>query len=110
LRFQIPSRSICTAAGTRRASESISAKVCSVAAIEFAPGVLRTRIPASVAAATSIASTPTPARATTESFGPAASSSRSDDQPVRDGQRGGERLARLADLRVDLDPGIAQHG
>jgi hypothetical protein len=77
LRSQTPSRSCCTADGVRRASESISANVCSVAAIVFAPGVFSTRIPASVAASTSIESTPAPARATTARRGPAASSSRS---------------------------------
>ena len=77
LRSQRPARIEATASGVWRASDNISAKVCSVAASVFAPGVLSTTMPASVAAGTSIASTPTPARATTVSFGPYASSARS---------------------------------
>ena len=77
LRSQRPARVDATASGMRRTSASSNANVNSVAAIVFAPGVLRTTIPASVAAATSIASTPTPARATTARCGPAASNSRS---------------------------------
>ena len=45
-RSQRPSRSDCTACGMLRASESIKPKVCSVAEIVFAAGVLSTTTPA----------------------------------------------------------------
>ena len=76
-RSQRPSRSDCTACGMCRASEIIKPKVSSTAESVFAAGVFSTTTPASVAAGTSIESTPTPARATTVSCGPAASKSRS---------------------------------
>jgi hypothetical protein len=59
-----------SAAGTRRSSASSSAKVCSVAEVTLAVGALTTRMPSSVAAATSTLSTPMPARPTTSGRGP----------------------------------------
>ncbi len=64
-----PARTEADACGMCRASASSSAKVCSVAAIVFAAGVLTTTMPACVAASTSMASTPTPARPTTRMRG-----------------------------------------
>ena len=52
---------VSSAAGILRAIESIIAIVCSVAAIVLPPGELMTIMPRSVAAFTSMLSTPTPA-------------------------------------------------
>src|SRR5690349_20455466 len=62
LRFHSPAFIEASASGTRRASESRRAKVCSVADIRLAVDALTTRMPSSVAAATSTLSTPMPAR------------------------------------------------
>ena len=62
LRSHAPACIVASAAGILRASESIIAIVCSVAAIVLPPGELMTMIPRSVAAFTSMLSTPTPAR------------------------------------------------
>ena len=59
------------ACGMLRASESIMAIVCSVAARVFPSGALATMIPCRVAASISILSTPTPARPMNFSFLPA---------------------------------------
>ena len=68
-------RRLASARGRWRSSASITASVCSAAAIEFGPGVFSTTMPRSVAAGTSILSVPTPARVTTRSRVPAASTS-----------------------------------
>ena len=57
------------AAGSLRASASISPIVSSATATAFAPGVFITTIPRRVAASASMLSTPTPARPITRSFG-----------------------------------------
>jgi hypothetical protein len=57
------------AAGSLRASASISPMVSSATATAFAPGVFITTMPRRVAASASMLSTPTPARPTTRSFG-----------------------------------------
>ncbi len=75
MRSHSPARTEALAAGMLRASASSRPKVCSVAEIRLAVGALTTRMPRSVAAATSTLSTPMPARATTLSLPPAASSS-----------------------------------
>jgi hypothetical protein len=61
-RSQRPSTSAACACGMLRAMASISATVCSAAAITFDCGALATMIPRLVAAGTSTLSTPTPAR------------------------------------------------
>ena len=62
LRSHLPALRLSLALGTFRASDSISAIVCSAVEIVFPPGVFITTIPRRVAAATSMLSTPTPAR------------------------------------------------
>ena len=115
LRSQTPSRSCCTACGVRRASESISANVCSVAASVFAPGVLSTMIPASVAASTSIASTPDAGARDDRKVRPGGEQLavdarlRANDQAVGARERRDELGARAAHLRVDVDARVAQH-
>src|SRR5262249_15252419 len=52
-----------SAAGTDRASASISAQACSATLMLLAPGALTTRMPRLLAASTSTLSTPVPARA-----------------------------------------------
>ena len=64
-----------SAAGTARASASISAHACSATLMLLAPGALTTRMPRALAAATSMLSTPVPARATMRRLGAAASRS-----------------------------------
>ena len=73
---QRPALSAASAAGTRRASARTSASVCSATAVVLPPGVFITTTPRSVAASTSIVSTPAPARPTTSSFTPATSTTR----------------------------------
>ena len=68
---QRPSFIARSAAGTERASPSISAHACSATLMLLAPGALTTRMPRLLAAATSTLSTPVPARAMTRSFGAA---------------------------------------
>src|SRR6202023_1566267 len=75
LRFQPPALVEASASGTRRATASSRAKVCSVAESRLAVGALTTTPPCSVAAATSTLSTPMPARPTTFSRLAACSSS-----------------------------------
>ena len=60
---QRPSFIARSAAGTERASASISAQACSATLMLLAPGALTTRMPRALAAATSTLSTPVPARA-----------------------------------------------
>ena len=62
LRSHLPDLRLSLALGTFRASESKSAIVCSAVEIVFPPGVFITTMPRRVAAATSMLSTPTPAR------------------------------------------------
>ena len=62
LRFHSPFCRVSLATGIWRAIASIIAKLCSVAALVLPPGELITTMPLAVAAATSILSTPTPAR------------------------------------------------
>ena len=59
------------ACGMFRASESIMAQVCSVAASVFPSGAFATMIPRRVAASVSMLSTPAPARPMNRSFVPA---------------------------------------
>jgi len=80
----------------------------------LAPGVLSTMMPASVCRVDVDASTPTPARATTVSFGPAASSSRRLlFRTARSSRRLGERVLELgprpANLGIDVDAVLAQN-
>ena len=72
LRSQRPAVRAPWAWGMLRASASSSAIVCSAAVTMFERGALATMMPRFVAAATSMLSMPTPARATTRSFGAAA--------------------------------------
>ena len=62
LRFHSPFCIVSFAIGMLRASASIIAIVCSVAAIVLPPGELMTMMPFAVAAGMSMLSTPTPAR------------------------------------------------
>ena len=62
LRSHLPAFMMASAAGTWRASASISAMVCSAAETVLPPGVFMTTMPLRVAAGTSMLSTPTPAR------------------------------------------------
>ena len=71
---QRPSFIARSAAGTDRASASISAHACSATLMLFAPGELTTRMPRALAASTSTLSTPVPARATMRRCGAASSS------------------------------------
>ena len=80
----------------------------------FAAGVLSTTTPARSRPATSIESTPTPARATTCSFGPAASRSRStrvSERTIRPSASASAAAVRRASRRppIDLDAARAQH-
>ncbi len=68
LRSHPPAFMVASATGMRRASASRSAIVCSAAETVFPPGVFITTTPLRVAAATSMVSTPTPARATARSL------------------------------------------
>ena len=68
LRSQRPAASAPCACGILRASASSSAIVCSAAVTMFERGALATMMPRFVAAATSMLSMPTPARATARSF------------------------------------------
>src|ERR1039457_4620162 len=61
------------ARGMERASDNVSARVCSATETALPPGVFITRTPAAVAAGSSMLSTPTPARPITRSFGAAES-------------------------------------
>ena len=70
-RSQRPATSEPCAWGTLRHRASISAIVCSAAAIEFDSGALATMIPRRVAASMSTLSTPVPARPITFSRSPA---------------------------------------
>ena len=69
-RSQAPPASEPWACGMLRHSASITATVCSAAAIEFASGALATTIPRLVAASMSTLSTPVPARPITRSLSP----------------------------------------
>ena len=60
-----------SAAGTERASASISAMVCSATLTLLAPGAFMTTMPRALAASTSTLSTPVPARAISRSRGAA---------------------------------------
>ena len=77
-----------SAAGSSRASASISAMACSAVVIELPKGVFITTTPRAVAAGTSILSTPMPARPITLRLGAASSSvgrdlgGRADGEPV----------------------------
>ena len=62
LRVHSPRRMDASACGMFRASDIISAKACSAAAIVLPVGALTTAMPISVAASMSMLSTPTPAR------------------------------------------------
>ena len=68
LRFHSPFCIVSLAIGMLRLIASIIAIVCSVAAIVLPPGELMTMMPRAVAAATSMLSTPTPARPMILSF------------------------------------------
>ena len=68
---------VASAAGTDRASDSISASACSATLTLLAPGAFMTTIPRALAAGTSTLSTPVPARAITRRFGAAAMSASS---------------------------------
>ena len=72
-RVHCPARSEALAWGMLRVTAKSSARVCSAVVIVFPVGMLITSTPRRVAAATSIVSTPTPARATTCRVGVAAS-------------------------------------
>src|SRR5438105_2530393 len=74
LRDHSPRFKEASAAATRRASANISASECSAAATALPPGALTTTMPRAVAAATSIVSTPAPARPITRSRGAESSS------------------------------------
>ena len=62
LRSHLPDLTLSLARGTLRARDSKRARVCSAVETVLPPGVFITTIPRRVAAATSILSTPTPAR------------------------------------------------
>ena len=64
----LPSFIARSAAGTVRASASISAQACSATLMLLAPGEFTTRMPRALAAGTSTLSTPVPARATIRSL------------------------------------------
>ena len=68
-RGQSPRRTAASWAATRRITARINASAWSATLVEFAPGVVVTATPAAVAALTSIASKPTPTRATIASAG-----------------------------------------
>ena len=74
LRFShLPDFTEALALGMERASDSISATVCSATETALPPGVFITSTPAAVAEGRSTLSTPTPARPITRRFGAAAS-------------------------------------
>ena len=108
----LPSFIARSAAGTDRASASISAQACSATLMLLAPGALTTRMPRALAAATSTLSTPVPARATMRRRGAASSSARvdlrraADEQRVGVGEVGGEGGRRSAGARVDHPAGL----
>ena len=108
----LPSFIARSAAGTLRASASISAQACSATLMLLAPGALTTRMPRALAAATSMLSTPVPARADDAQLrrrreqigrhlGRAAH-----QQRVGVGQRRGELGRRPAAPGVDLPAGL----
>ena len=70
LRSHFPAARSAEAAGTLRSSASSSAKVCSAALVELAPGAVSTGMPRRVASSRSMLSVPMPARAMTRSFWP----------------------------------------
>lgn len=76
-RFHSPFFSAAWAWAVLRALARMSAMVCSAALVMLEVGALTTMTPALVAASTSTLSRPTPARATTRSFGAAAMASAS---------------------------------
>ncbi len=69
LRDHSPRFKDASAAATRRARANISASECSAAATALPPGALTTTMPRAVAAATSMVSTPAPARPITRKRG-----------------------------------------
>ena len=73
---QRPALSVRSAAGRRRAIARRSPRVCSATAVVFPPGVFMTITPRSVAASTSIESTPAPARPMTSRRRPASITAR----------------------------------
>src|SRR5215218_6243095 len=96
-----PARSEVSAAGMRRAAASSRAMACSAALTTFDVGAFTTSTPRAVAAATSMLSRPTPARATTRRLGAAASASASIRVALRTrtaaaSARAGSRAARSA--------------
>ena len=102
----LPSFIARSAAGTMRASASISAQACSATLMLFAPGALTTRMPRALAAATSMLSTPVPARPTMRSRGAAREQIGGDLRRAANQQRVGVGERRREIGRAAAAPGI----
>ena len=113
-RSHFPPRSIASACGIFRATQSRSEKACSAVEIVFPPGAFITITPRRVASSTSTLSIPTPARPTTRSFDPAFNDRRGDlrlaahDDPAEFRNDFHERRFAQAGLGRDFERAVAR--